>query len=322
MERSHAAARSKGIEVRALVVINPGTPTGNVLTREDMEGVVHFAAKHGLVLIADEVYQTNVWDTTKQFTSFKRVAAEAGLVDPVGDPYRGGLQLASMHSTSKGFVGECGRRGGYLELCGFSEEVRGELYKLASLQLCSNTTGQVMTGLQCQPPRPGDPSHALYTAERDAILASLARRAAKLNAAVNTMEGASCQPAEGAMYAFPQISLPPKALAAAAAAGGGRLTSFTAWSSWTPRALWWCPARALDSARAPSTSDPPSSPLRRTWTRSLKNYSTSTRPSWTSTGKWGGKGRAGPEGGHCTVAFIFFLFTPAMVAHPHLLWQG
>jgi alanine transaminase len=185
-----------------------------------MEGVVHFAAKHGLVLIADEVYQTNVWDPSKQFTSFKRVAAEAGLVDPVGDPYGGGLQLASMHSTSKGFVGECGRRGGYLELCGFSEEVRGELYKLASLQLCSNTPGQVMTGLQCQPPRPGDPSHALYVEERDAILASLSRRAAKLNAAVNTMEGASCQPAEGAMYAFPQITLPPKALAAAAAAGG------------------------------------------------------------------------------------------------------
>ena len=41
----------------------------------------------------------------KQFTSFKRVVREA----------ESGIPLVSMNSTSKGFFGECGRRGGYFE---------------------------------------------------------------------------------------------------------------------------------------------------------------------------------------------------------------
>ncbi len=41
----------------------------------------------------------------KEFTSFKRVVREA----------ESGIPLVSMNSTSKGFFGECGRRGGYFE---------------------------------------------------------------------------------------------------------------------------------------------------------------------------------------------------------------
>jgi alanine transaminase len=221
LERSLAEARARGVCVRAIVAINPGNPTGNVMSEANMREVAAFAARHGLVLLADEVYQANVWAPGKAWVSFKRVAAEMGLIDPsrslVHTP--GGLQLASIHSTSKGFTGECGRRGGYLELVGFDEGVRGELYKLASLSLCSNTMGQLLVGLQCNPPAPGEPSHARYVAERDAILASLRRRAQVLIKGLNALEGASCQTAEGAMYAFPTITLPPGAVRAAAAAG-------------------------------------------------------------------------------------------------------
>ena len=207
--------------MRAIVVINPGNPTGSVLSVQNMRDVARFAAERGLMVIADEVYQSNIWDSSKQFVSFKKVAVDMGLLDPTRSDVAvpGGLQLASLQSTSKGFTGECGRRGGYMEVCGVDAEVRGELYKLASLTLCANTTGQLLIGLQCRPPVPGDPSWALYHSEREAILASLARRALKLNTALRAMEGASCQPAEGAMYAFPQLTLPPKAVAAAAAAG-------------------------------------------------------------------------------------------------------
>ena len=221
LERSLAEARARGVCVRALVVINPGNPTGNVMPAANMAEVAAFAAAHGLVLLADEVYQANVWAPGKEWVSFKRVAAGLGLIDPARplEHGPGRLQLASIHSTSKGFTGECGRRGGYLELVGFDEGVRGELYKLASLSLCSNTLGQLLVGLQCNPPAPGEPSHARYVAERDAILASLRRRAAALIRGLNALEGASCQTAEGAMYAFPTISLPPAAVRAAAAAG-------------------------------------------------------------------------------------------------------
>ena len=43
------------------------------------------------------------------------------------------LQLVSFHSISKGFLGECGLRGGYLECLGFPEEVEAQIYKLCSL---------------------------------------------------------------------------------------------------------------------------------------------------------------------------------------------
>ena len=221
LERSLAEARSRGICVRAIVVINPGNPTGNVMSPSAISSVASFAARNGLVLLADEVYQANVWDSSKHFVSFKKVAASLGLIDPANSHIHapGGLQLASIHSTSKGFTGECGRRGGYLELCGFDEGVRGELYKLASLSLCSNTMGQLLIGLQSNPPKQGDPSYPLYAAERDAILSSLQRRAQKLIGALGALEGASCQPVEGAMYAFPSITLPPGAVRAAEKAG-------------------------------------------------------------------------------------------------------
>jgi len=129
------------------------------------------------------------------------------------------LQLISFHSTSKGFIGECGKRGGYFEMLGFDEAVMAEIYKAMSISLCSNVTGQIMTGLMVNPPKLGEPSYATYMAERDEILASLKRRAAKLVAALNELEGVSCCAPTGAMYAFPTISVPPKAIAQAKTEG-------------------------------------------------------------------------------------------------------
>ena len=48
-----------GVLPRGLVVINPGNPTGQCLSEENMEEIVDFCGRRGLVLLADEVYQ--VW---------------------------------------------------------------------------------------------------------------------------------------------------------------------------------------------------------------------------------------------------------------------
>lgn len=185
--------------------------------------VIRFCADNKLILIADEVYQENIWTPKKVFHSFKKVAASMGAIDPVQTnqlPANDkGIQLVSLHSTSKGFTGECGRRGGYFELCGFDDEVRAQLYKLLSISLCSNSTGQVLIGLQSRPPKEGEPSYALYKDERDTILGSLKRRADSLAKVCNELEGMSCESPEGALYAFPRIRLPEKAVAAAKAAG-------------------------------------------------------------------------------------------------------
>ena len=58
-----------------------------------------------------------------------------------------------------------------------------------------------------------------HARRREAIMSSLKRRATKLVAALNALEGVSCNAPQGSMYAFPKVTLPAKAQAAAAEAG-------------------------------------------------------------------------------------------------------
>ncbi|AAF27157.1 putative alanine aminotransferase; 79592-76658 [Arabidopsis thaliana] len=203
-------ARSKGISVRALVVINPGNPTGQVLAEENQRDIVNFCKQEGLVLLADEVYQENVYVPDKKFHSFKKVARSLGYGEK-------DISLVSFQSVSKGYYGECGKRGGYMEVTGFTSDVREQIYKMASVNLCSNISGQILASLVMSPPKPGDDSYDSYMAERDGILSSMAKRAKTLEDALNSLEGVTCNRAEGAMYLFPRINLPQKAIEAAEA---------------------------------------------------------------------------------------------------------
>ena len=135
-----APARERGVEVRALAIINPGNPTGQCMSEEKMRAVIRFCADENLVLLADEVYQENIWQTELPFHSFKKVLMDMDAGDPGRD-----IELVSFHSVSKGFLGECGRRGGYMELTNIDSGVRDQLYKLASVSLCSN--GEVRRGV-------------------------------------------------------------------------------------------------------------------------------------------------------------------------------
>lgn len=53
--------KAKGIKIKALVVINPGNPTGAILSPQDIVELIDIAAEYGIVLIADEVYQENIF---------------------------------------------------------------------------------------------------------------------------------------------------------------------------------------------------------------------------------------------------------------------
>jgi alanine transaminase len=101
--------------------INPGNPTGASLQAESIKSVIELAAEENLVVLADEVYQTNVFEG--EFHSFKK-----GLRDLQSSPRNkdgkfDNVELASLHSISKGMVGECGHRGGYYEMVGFDPKV-------------------------------------------------------------------------------------------------------------------------------------------------------------------------------------------------------
>ncbi len=214
--RSVTEARDKGINVKAMAVINPGNPTGQCLSWSDMEGIVSFCHDQNIMLMADEVYQENIWQDSNPFHSFKKVLRT---MESKGKIPSGELELFSYHSTSKGFLGECGRRGGYMELTNIHDEAGEELYKLASLTLCSNLVGQLSVGLMVNPPAETDESYQQYVSERNNILESLRRRAGMLVKALNDLEGVSCQESQGAMYAFPKITLPEGAMKIASEMG-------------------------------------------------------------------------------------------------------
>ena len=55
VRRAARAARAKGLSPTALVVINPGNPTGNTLSKRNLVDVVRVCAEEKLVLLADEV---------------------------------------------------------------------------------------------------------------------------------------------------------------------------------------------------------------------------------------------------------------------------
>ncbi len=77
----------------------PPSSNSKVLTRENIEGIIRFAKEENLLLLADEVYQTNIWGANSKFHSFKKVMKEMG-------PEFEGMELASFHSMSKGWHGE------------------------------------------------------------------------------------------------------------------------------------------------------------------------------------------------------------------------
>lgn len=211
LERSIVEAKNN-YNVRAIVIINPGNPTGQVLTRENIENIIKFCYKEKLFIFADEVYQHNVYDKNSAFHSFKKVLTE------MGAPYSK-MELASFMSCSKGYMGECGIRGGYAELVNMDPEVLAMFHKSISAKLCPTVVGQACMDCVVNPPRPGEPSYQLWKTETDSTLASLATRAKIVADTLNSIEGFSCNTVQGAMYAFPTIKLPEKAIAAAREAG-------------------------------------------------------------------------------------------------------
>ncbi|KAL8737249.1 MAG: hypothetical protein Q9181_001868 [Wetmoreana brouardii] len=207
IKESYQKAKAEGTDVRAIVIINPGNPTGATLSVEDVRSVLEFAAKEKLVVLADEVYQTNVF--VGQFTSFKKCLRD--LQKEVPGKYDN-LELASLNSISKGMVGECGHRGGYFELTGFDPEVAEQIYKFVSIMLCPPVVGQCLVEMAVNPPKEGDPSYPLYKQEYDAIAQGLENRANALYGQFKKMEGVDCQSPQGSMYLFPTIRLSKKAV--------------------------------------------------------------------------------------------------------------
>ncbi|KAL3511327.1 hypothetical protein ACH5RR_030728 [Cinchona calisaya] len=75
------------------------------------------------------------------------------------------------------------------------------------------------TGLMVNPPKPGDISYERFVRQSKGILESLRKRAHVITDGFYSCRNVVCNFTEGAMYSFPQIRLPPKAIGATKKAG-------------------------------------------------------------------------------------------------------
>ena len=114
---------------KAIVVINPNNPTGVLYSDELLMGIVAIAREHGLVILADEVYDKVLYDDVKH-------TAIASLSTDV-------LTL-TFNSLSKSYR-SCGYRAGWLVVSGDKraavDYIEG-LNMLSNMKLCSNVPGQ------------------------------------------------------------------------------------------------------------------------------------------------------------------------------------
>jgi len=111
---------------KAIFLCNPGNPTGQLYSKEELTALVAVVKKHDLYLIVDEVYREFCYDS--EFTSvlqFDEISENVIVID----------------SISKVFS-SCGARVGYLITR--SEELRKVIDKYAQLRLCPPALGQIM----------------------------------------------------------------------------------------------------------------------------------------------------------------------------------
>jgi alanine-synthesizing transaminase len=114
---------------RAIVVINPNNPTGAVYDRSVLQAIADLAAKHGLIVLSDEIYDQMVYDDAEFI--------------PMATLCRDTL-CATFSGLSKVYRA-CGYRVGWVSFSGAADRAESYLTALdllAALRLCSNVPGQ------------------------------------------------------------------------------------------------------------------------------------------------------------------------------------
>ncbi|XP_072295486.1 alanine aminotransferase 2-like isoform X2 [Eucyclogobius newberryi] len=190
---------------RALFICNPGIPTGHVQDRKSIESVIRFAAAEGLFLLVNEVYQDCVYGPGVEFLSYKKVLLE------MGQEYSEHVELISFNSLSNGSLGECGLRGGYMELLNTDKVVAERLMVLMGYRSPA-ILPQSALEIMVNPPTPGEASYPTYTQEISLIHSNLSHNAQRGYEVMNTLKGVSCQPAMGGIFLFPRLDLPARFL--------------------------------------------------------------------------------------------------------------
>ena len=169
---------------RALVVINPNTPTGAVYPRETLLALVDLARRHQLVLFSDEIYDKILYDDAVHI-------ATASLSTDV--------LTVTLNGLSKAYR-VAGFRCGWAVVSGPTHLAKSYiegLDVLANMRLCPNVPAQHAVQVALGGPQsiqslilPG----GRLLAQRDAAMTAL-----------RAIPGVSCVTPKGALYAFPRL---------------------------------------------------------------------------------------------------------------------
>ncbi|MFJ4339762.1 pyridoxal phosphate-dependent aminotransferase [Streptomyces sp. NPDC088915] len=169
---------------RAVVIINPNNPTGAVYPKEIVEGILDLARRHGLMVLADEIYDRIVYDDAVHHPA-------ASLADD--------LVILTFGGLSKTYR-VAGFRSGWLVVTGPKRHAANYLEgltMLASMRLCPNAPAQYAI----QAALGGRQSIHELTAPGGRLREQRDRAWEKLN----EIPGVSCVKPKGALYAFPRL---------------------------------------------------------------------------------------------------------------------
>ena len=160
-------------KTKAILLTNPGNPTGTVLTRSEMRMIADIAKEHNLFIISDEVYREFVYDDSPM-TSF-------GQLPDITD------RVILIDSVSKRFSA-CGARIGAVVTK--NKELQNHLMKLCQGRLSCPTLDQLgAAALYTLPDNYFDEVKVEYQKRRDLVYNYLTQ-----------IDGVVCQKPSGAFY--------------------------------------------------------------------------------------------------------------------------
>ena len=170
-------------KARALCIINPNNPTGEVFNSKSLKQLIDVAAEHDMYIICDEIYDKLVFD--QEFTGIGKVANDSAVI--------------LLNGFSKVYL-MTGWRCGYICMnsdCQKLENIRNNIPKLARVRIAANLPVQKAAIAALQGPQS-------YIAK---TVTTLKKRRDLVVKRLNEINGISCKLPNGAFYSFPKILL-------------------------------------------------------------------------------------------------------------------
>ncbi len=166
-------------KTKAIMICNPGNPTGYLYTKKELEEIAKIVKKHNLFLFSDEVYREFCYDGYKHYSvmEFPEIEQNTILLDSVSKRYSAcGARIGALVTKNKDVYNACMR--------------------MAQARLSPPTFGQVFAEAAIDTPQEYfDNVLKEYVARRNVIVEG-----------INKIPGCFCPTPKGAFYTI--INLP------------------------------------------------------------------------------------------------------------------